>query len=147
MTTVLINELAYAGRYFPAGTVITPKGAPASGGYFLAMAELDDRSYLVSVRDVDVATLMDSPEQVELSAPVTDVNENEITVGARVEYVGPDLDLNGSTGRVEEIVTTGGAVVACVEFDSHLGDAYDILPTHLAVYTLSDANGFPLGIG
>lgn len=77
---------------------------------------------------------------------ITDINENEIIVGARVEYVGPDLDLNGSTGRVDEIATTGGATVACVEFDSHPGEVYDILPTHLAVYSLSDANGFPLGV-
>lgn len=77
---------------------------------------------------------------------ITDINEVEITVGARVEYVGPDLDLNGSTGRVDEIVTTGGATVACVEFDCEPGMTYDVLPTHLAVYNLSDANGFPLGV-
>lgn len=77
---------------------------------------------------------------------ITDINEVEITVDARVEYVGPDEGFNGSLGRVDEIFTGNGATVACVEFDFEPGMTYDILPTHLAVYSLSDANGFPIGV-
>lgn len=65
--------------------------------------------------------------------PITDVNENEIAEGDRVEYVGPDEGLNGATGKVDEIYRHGVATMILVEFDTHQGEVYDILPVHLAV--------------
>lgn len=139
LITVLANELTSAGRHFPAGTVITPKGAPASGGYFFAMAELDGRSFLVSIRDSDIVTVEDRAEETEML--ITDVNENEITEGAKVEFVGqPTIDFPGGTvGTVQDILPCGSVGVEFIGYGLD-GLVYDMRPTHLALISDDEWN-------
>lgn len=69
---------------------------------------------------------------------ITDMNEDEIAVGAKVEYVGNDDFAYGMVGFVEQITPTGSVVV---EFDAYgfRGVTYDILPTNLRVVRVDNA--------
>jgi len=126
MNAVLVDGLSYAGHYFPAGTIVALKGEPASGGYFYAMAELDGRAYLISIRQCDTTT-------VETETEVLDRDDNPITLNARVEYrtfnpAGSECD--GLTGRVDDIGSDG---MIGVEWDTDLSEVQWHCPSVLLV--------------
>jgi hypothetical protein len=72
----------------------------------------------------------------EAEIMITDINEDEIVVGAKVEYIGTDDFAYGMVGFVEQI-TTAGCVV--VEFEGRLGETFDIRPNHLRVVHVDNA--------
>jgi len=127
MNMVLANGLSFAGRYFPAGTTIAPKGEPLGLGYFFAMAKwVDGRVYLISVRECDITTV---------ETAVVDRNDTPIATDATVEYrtFNPDgAEVDGLRGRVDDIGSDG---MVGVEWESDPGEVQWHCPSALLVVT------------
>lgn len=72
---------------------------------------------------------------------ITDVNEDEIAVGAKVEFVGqPTIDFPGGTvGTVQDILPCGSVGVEFVGYGL-TGLVYDMRPVHLALISDDEWN-------